>query len=179
MFTVEVTGGEAVIGTQTGTSARYFGHLTVPLRPSLPKFTVFDHWIVNGEKVTTPEITVSAADARNGAVRVELAVREEIPPLMFAEAYGSSERNGCVIANPTGETVNTEGFYLTNDPASPFLWALPEAKVGPGGTLAFAGRRGAGPGDLHMIRMGFNARQGRMLYLFDETGTALDWMAVS
>jgi hypothetical protein len=178
MFDVTVTGGAAVIGTQQGASSRYFAHLTVPLRPALPKFTVFDHWVVNGERIYEPEITVSVADARGGAVNVELVTREELPPLMFSDVYASSGRSGCALTNPNGHPVRTEGLYLSNDVNNLFLWALPEASVRPGGKLALAGRNGAGPGDLMLIQMGFTVRSGRMLFLSDREGNILDYIAV-
>jgi hypothetical protein len=178
MFTVEVTGGEAQIGTQTGTSSTYFSHMTIPVKPVLPKFTVFDHWLVNGSVVYTPEITVSANNANFGVVWIELVTREEFPALMFTEAYGSSARNGCTLYNPGDEVVDTDGFYITNDISNPFLWPLPSTSVRPGRTLEMAGRGSADATDIHKIRMGFNVREGRMLYLCDEEGNVLDTMVV-
>jgi len=179
MFTVEVTGDSAYIGTQIGTSSLYFDHLTIPLRPALQGYYVFDHWILNGEEIYTPEIFVSLEDAVDGVVRVELVTREELPVLMFKEAHGSSESNGCVLYNPGQEEVHTEGLYLTNDLENPFRWALPGARVAPGGTLEFAGRGSRDPDDLHKIRMGFNARSGRILFLCNADGEVISHIAVS
>jgi len=179
MFSVEVTGSDAYIGTQIGRSSRYFDHLTIPLRPVPPEYSVFDHWILNGTAIYTPEITVSLADAVNGVVRVELVTREEFPVLVFKEAYGSSAGNGCTLYNPGPEEVRTDGLYMTNDLANPYLWALPEARVAPGGILEFAGRGSRETSDLHKIKMGFNARSGRMLYLCNESGEVLSRMIVS
>jgi len=129
MFTVEVTGAEAYIGSQKGTSAMYFDHLVIPLKPVLPGYEVFDHWVVNGTVINTPEITVSIEDTVDGVVRVELITREELPLLIFNDAYGSSERNGCVLYNPGNEAVFTDGMYLTNNLENPFRWALPAARI--------------------------------------------------
>jgi hypothetical protein len=178
MFTVNVTGGEAVIGTQKGASSRYFAHMTIPLRPVLPKFTVFDHWIVNGVKSYEEEITVSIADARNGAVDAELVTREELPQLMFTNVYASSARAGCVLTNPTGLAVRTEGMFISNDPNNLFLWELPAATVAPEGTLQLAGRHGAGPGDLMFIQLGFPVRSGMVLILSDAEGNVIDHINV-
>jgi len=173
MFTVEVTGSPAFIGTQIGKSSRYFDHLIIPLRPALPEYSEFVHWVVNGKIIETPDITVSVADAIGGVVKIELVTREDMPLLIFKEAYGSSERNGCVIFNPGNETVRTDGLYMTNDMENPFRWALPGAAVEPGGIIEFAGRGSRGPDDLRKIRMGFNARHGHRLYLTDETGAVI------
>ena len=173
MFTVEVTGAEAYVGFLRSSGARYFDHLVIPLRPVLPENHVFDHWIVSGKRVDTPEITVSIADAVGGVVTVELILREELPLLMFNDAFGSSERNGCVLFNPGSEVVYTDGMYMTNDPTIPYLWALPDARVEPGGILEFAGRGSRAPEDLHSIRMGFNVRHGQRLFLCDENGEVI------
>jgi hypothetical protein len=178
MFDVAVEGGEAIIGTQKGVSSRYFSRLTVPLRPALPGNAVFDHWVVNGEKIYDEEITVSDADARLGTVRVELVSREIIPQLEFESAAASSARNGCVLVNNTPSAVRTAGMYLSNDPDNPFLWALPDANVRPGEKLEFAGKGSAGMGDLLRIQMGFAVRAGRVLYLSDAEGNLIDFIAV-
>jgi len=179
MFTVEVTGAEAYIGTQKGFSANYFSHLKIPLRPALPEHTVFDHWVVNGSVINKPEIEVSLADAVDGVVKVELVTRVELPVLMFGEAYGSSAQNGCTLYNPGEEEVHTGGLYMSNDISNPFLWAIPDARVEPGGILELAGKGSKDIGDLHKIRMGFNARRGQRLYLSDETGTVITHILVS
>jgi hypothetical protein len=178
MFTVTVTGGEAVIGSQKALSSRYFAHLTIPLRPALPKFTVFDHWLINGGRIYDEEVFVSAADARGGVVSAELVTREEIPPLIFGEAYASPERSGCVLVNTTGKTVRTAGLFLSNDPNNLSLWELPNARIAPGRSLRFAGRNGAGIGDLLSIQMGFSVRSGRVLILSDAGGRVLDHIIV-
>jgi len=178
MFTVEVTGANAYIGSQKGSFARYFDHLVIPLRPALTEHTVFDHWIINGEVIYTPEIFVSLADAVDDVVEVELFTRVELPMLIFVTAYGSSERNGCVLMNPGTETVFTDGLYMTNDMSNPFRWALPEARIEPGGMLEFAGRGSRASEDLHKVRMGFNARRGQKLYLCDAEGTVITHIQV-
>jgi hypothetical protein len=177
-FRINVTGGDAIIGTQRGTTAQYYSWLTVPVRPDLPKFTVFDHWLVNGERVNDFEIHVGAENAPDGVVDIRLITREEFPPLVFSDAYASSLRSGCILTNFTDQTIHTSGLFLSNDIDNLFLWELPDAAVRPGGALALASRNGAGSNDLLSIRMGFNVRSGRVLFLSDETGKILDYITV-
>jgi len=179
MFTVEVTGAEAYIGSQIGTSAKYFDHLTIPLKPVLSGYDVFDHWIINGLVINTQEITVSIEDTVDGVVRVELITREELPVLIFSEAYGSSERNGCVLYNPGDEAVYTDGMYITNSMENPFRWALPAARIEPGEKMEIAGRSSRATDDLHKIQMSFNARRGHILFLCDEDGVVITHTLVS
>jgi hypothetical protein len=149
------------------------------VKPSLPEFTAFDHWVVNGMVIYSPEITVSVSDAHDGIVRIELVTKEEFPLLIFTEAYGSSLRNGCVLYNPGEDVVSTEGLFITNDISNPFLWQLPPAEISPGGTLEMAGRGSTDASDLLKVRMGFNVREGRMLYLCDEDGNVLHTIIVT
>jgi hypothetical protein len=107
-------------------------------------------------------------------VDVKLVTREVLPPLMFGEVYASSLRSGCVLINPTSDTVRTEGLFLSNDPGNLLLWELPSAAVSPGGALQLAGRGGAGPGDMHHIQLGFNVRSGMVLILSDIDGNVID-----
>ncbi|MCL2080350.1 MAG: CotH kinase family protein [Oscillospiraceae bacterium] len=179
MFTVQVSGGDAVIGTQTAASSTYFAHLTIPVKPALSKYAVFDHWVLNGEIIYTDEITVSAADATNGIVSITLVTREETPTLSITQAYGSSSRNGAALQNASDTAIETTHLYFTDDLHNPFMWAMPLATVEPGGALEFAGRGSNDGQDIHRIRMGFNVREGRVLYLCGEEGSVLDWMVVN
>ena len=179
MFSISVTGADAIIGTQQGNWAKYFSHLTIPLRPVLTEFIEFDHWVVNGEIIYTPEIYVSEADAVDGTVNVILVTRESFPLLIFDEAYEHSSRNnGAVLYNPGSETVSTRGLYISNDRENPFRWPLPEARVEPGGILELVGSRSNTTDDLHKIRMSINVRQGRNLYLFNELGELITHITV-
>ena len=179
MFTVRVSGGDAVIGTQAAASSTYFAHLTIPVKPALSKYAVFDHWVLNGEIIYTDEITVSAADAIDGVVSITLVTREEAPTLSITQAYGSSSRNGAALQNASDTAIETTHLYFTDDLHNPFMWAMPLATVEPGGTLEFAGRGSNDALDIHRIRMGFNVREGRVLYLCGEDGSVLDWMVVN
>jgi len=178
-FIVSVTGGDAVIGTMVAASSKYFSHLEIPVRPALSGFTVFDHWIINGEAIYTPEITVTIADAQNNIVNIELVTKEEYPIFLIKEASETSESNGCAIYNPGNEAVRTDMLFLTNDLSDPFKWQIPAATVAPGESLEFAGRSSSHTSDLMKIRMGFNVRLGRTIYLVNESGELLHWMAVS
>jgi hypothetical protein len=84
-----------------------------------------------------------------------------------------------VLYNPGDEIVNTEGLFITYDLSNPFLWQLPPAVISPGGTLEMAGRGSMDSSDLLKLRMGFNVREGRMLYLCDEEGNVIDTIRVT
>jgi hypothetical protein len=176
LFNVEVSGGRAIIGTMEAKSSTYFEHLKVPVQAILDKHEVVDHWIVNGSIVYADELLVTRADAKSGTVSIELVTRIENPAFIFTSAYHIDDLNGCILFNPHDEYQHTDGFFLTNDMRDPFRWALPAANVAPGTSLDFAGRRSVNRTDLHKIRMGFNVRQNRVLFLVNSEGEILDWI---
>lgn len=178
MFQINISGGEAVIGTAKGTSARYFLPLSIPVSPVLPKFYVFDHWVVNGETIYEPNLVISADDCVSGEVNLELVTHYQPPALVFDRAYASSQGNGCVLRNITDKSSRTDGLYISDSADNPLRWALPSASVAPDGTLVMAGKGSSDANDLLNIQMGFNVKKNRVLYLSDENGVILDYIDV-
>jgi hypothetical protein len=178
MFTIEVINGEAVMNTLTGSKARYFNSLEIPVSPALPRFTAFDHWTVNGTVVYEPDLVLSEKDAVEGRVELALYTREVLPPLLFVDAYSERSANGCLLINPTDQTVSTQGLFLTDSPAHPFFWAIPDINVRPGEILELAGRGSTSPDDLLKVRMPFRVQSGSVLLLFDKDGNRLDSVIV-
>lgn len=178
MYNIEVTGGEAFLNTQKGTSARYFTSVNVPVSPALEKFEVFDYWIVNGKKVYERELSISGTDAVNGCVTLELAAHTELPVLAFYDAYSERSGNGCVLINLSEETASTEGLYISDSPYNPLLWELPSASVKSGKMLDIAGKGSSMADDLLKVMMPFRVKSGAALYLSDANGNILDYIIV-
>jgi len=174
MYTVKITGGEAIIGTQRGTSSRYFNHLVVPITPILPEFTAFDHWLLNGEPIYESDITVSLADAIDGYVSLELVTRPFIPPLVIADAFVTERGNGSSLLNPHDVSVRTTGLFLSNCPRNLHMWQLPAATVPTGAALELAGRRTGDFSHRFNIQMNFDIRDGQVIFLSDANGQILD-----
>jgi hypothetical protein len=173
MFDVRVTGGEAIIGTQRGVSSRYFAHLTIPVTPSLPEFTVFDHWVLNGERIFTEKIYVIAADATDGVVHLQLVTRREVPPLMIHEIVITPQGNGITLINVSENTLRTDTFYLSNTRDDLRRFRLPAATLAPGATLELAGRSSRIPGHFFRVQLDFNIRENRRVFLSDENGNII------
>ena len=174
MFDVNVSGGAAMLGTLVSDHSRYFTALTVPVRPALGKFEVFDHWMLNGKRIDTPEITVSVNDATDGTVSLELVTREELPALIISETY-TGKRNGCVLTNTTDQPVSTAGLFMSDTAENPWRWEIPAATVPAGGTLVLAGKGSSDAKDLLSIQMGFNVKIGGLLTLSGEGGAVWDY----
>lgn len=174
MYTVKINGGEAIIGTQQGVSSQHFNHLEVPVRPVVPKFYEFEYWILNGERIYDEEIMISVADAHNGVAELNLVKRYRMPPLKITEMYVLPLSNGVVLANLSGETVRTDGLYLSNNAADLLMYKIPLITVRAGGIIELAGRGSKDSNDFLRLRLGFNIRESSVLYLSDETGRVLD-----
>ncbi|MCL2456790.1 MAG: CotH kinase family protein [Defluviitaleaceae bacterium] len=174
LFTVRVTGGDAYIGTVPANSAQYFSHLTVPLRPFLSdSFTTFESWLVNGAFITTPTITVSAADAIDGVVEVHLVTRTDYPQLVIRAAHETPEESAIFLRNPSNEDIFVEGLFLSNDSERLQRFRIPRLLVPANDTLELAGENCPSVEGTPRVRLNFNIRTGRMIFLSDENGNVL------
>ncbi|MCL1845277.1 MAG: CotH kinase family protein [Defluviitaleaceae bacterium] len=172
MFNVTVTGYDAVIGTIQAESSRYFGHLRIPVTPVPMPNRVFDYWMLNGERIRNERIYVDASMATNGTVTLELAMRPAYPSLIIysaIEPYG----NGVVIKNISDETIRVADLFLSNRREELDRFRLPVATLPSGATLELAGRASQAPGDNFRVRKNFDVREGRRLFLSNESGDIL------
>lgn len=167
-FDVVVTGGEAIIGTVRANSARYFAHLTVPITPVLPENTAFSHWIVNNATIENYEIFVNANPGE--IIEIELVTRPYFPPLAITDMFVTAEGSGLALVNNSDAAIRTEGLFLSNRRHELDRFPLPAATLEPGDILEFAGREGRCPNVLFRVRMNFNLREGRRVFLSDENG---------
>ncbi|MCL2249043.1 MAG: CotH kinase family protein [Oscillospiraceae bacterium] len=166
---------QARIGTQIASSSRYFNHLTVPVTPILPRFTGFDHWLIDGERFYSETVFVSSANAgTDGVVELTLVTRQDFPPLVIAEAFEEPRRNGLTLVNHNNFTIHTEGLFLSNRRDDLQRWRIPSMSIPSGVRLELAGRGSRSAEDLFRIQMGFNVRVGGTFYLSDIHGNILD-----
>jgi hypothetical protein len=179
MFTIEVKNGAAMLNTQPGTRARYFNALTIPVSPILPKFSVFDHWLVNGTMVHEPDLLITVEDAVLYQVELELVTREEIPIFIFHGAYSGRNGNGCSLTNRRDYAVSTRGLFISDSPDLPFFWEMPDITVQPGEVLELIGRGGATADDLLKVQLPFRVQRGAELYLTNADGIVLDSIKVA
>ena len=178
MYTVQIIGGEAIIGTQRGTSSHYFNHLVVPISPVLPEFTSFDHWLLNGERIYTADINVSIADAIDGYVMLEIVTQPAIPPLVISDIYVTERGNGTVLLNPHDTSIRTTGLFLSNNFYNLHMWQLPAATVPAGEILELVGRQTSDFNHRFRIQMNFDIRNGQVLFLSNANGQILDRFTV-
>jgi hypothetical protein len=173
------TDGTAKINTLNGNEGQYFIENSVPIAPILEKGQVFDYWLVNGERRDGEELRVSFADAdANGAVYVQCVTREELPPLFFLATYDSDDICGFTMYNPTTATQSTRELYLSDDINNLKKWPFPRLNIRPGAVWEFVGSSSTSYDSLLKIGLNFNPRYGEVVFLSNEEGEVLDWMAV-
>jgi hypothetical protein len=174
------TDGTAKINTLNGNEGQYFIENRVPVYPILEKGQVFDHWLVNGERRDEEELRVSYADAdASGTVYVQCLAREEFPPLFFLDTYDSEDICGFTMYNPTEVTQNTRGLYLSDDLDDLQKWQFPNLNIRPGAVWEFVGSSSTSYDALLKVGLNFNPRYGEVVFLSNEEGDILDWMAVT
>jgi hypothetical protein len=178
MFDIVVQNGEAVLNTQVSSYNRYFNNINVPISPALPRFGIFDYWLVNGEQVDEPDLLLSGKDAVGGRVFLKMVYHTEPPALVFEYAYSDRMGNGCTLTNLTETAAVTKGLFLSDSPDNPLYWALPEVSVAPGKIMALAGKGSANVNDLLKVQMPFRVESGSVLLLSDSDGNVLDYITV-
>ncbi|MDR0220813.1 MAG: CotH kinase family protein [Lachnospiraceae bacterium] len=171
--------GTAKINTLNGNEGQYFIENSVPIKPILEKGQAFDFWLVNGERRDGEELRVSFADAdASGAVHVQCVARPELPPLFFLDAYDNGDLCGFTMYNPTATTQSLRGLYLSDDMHNLKKWPFPRLNVRPGAVWEFVGQNSTSYDSLLKIGLSFNPRYGEAVFLSNEEGEVLDWMAV-
>jgi hypothetical protein len=172
--------GNTKINTLNSPAGRYFIENRVPVTPVLEKWQVFDHWLVNGEEYYEEDLLISYQMAdEDGIVYVACITREELPPLAFLETYDNEEICGFTMYNPTDVTQSTRGLYLSDDIYNLKKWQFPNLNVRPGAVWEFVGDSSPSYDALLKIGLNFNPRYGEALFLSNEAGEILDWMAVT
>ncbi|MDR0219909.1 MAG: CotH kinase family protein, partial [Lachnospiraceae bacterium] len=174
------TDGTAKINTLNGNKGQYFIENSVHVTPILEKGQAFGYWLVNGEARYEEELRVSFADAdENGVVHVECVAREALPPLFFLAAYDSGDACGFTMYNPTAAIQSTRGLYLSDDIDNLKKWQFPDLNIRPGIVWEFVGQSSLSYDSLLKIGLNFNPRRGEVVFLSNEEGVVLDYMAVS
>jgi hypothetical protein len=171
--------GTAKINTLNGNEGQYFIENSVPVTPILARGQAFDYWLVNGERRGGEELRVSFADAdANGVVHVECVAREDLPPLFFLDTYDNDDLCGFTMYNPTDTVQSTRGLYLSDDIYNLKKWPFPSLNVRPGAVWEFVGQNSTSYDSLLKIGLNFNPRYGEAVFLSNEDGEVLDWLAI-
>ncbi len=156
----------------------YFVENPVTVVPELPPEKHFLRWEVNGSPREDEMLTLTAADAIDGDVRVRLVTRDAPVPLVFEQLFDHGATCGFSLRNRSNAAVSVEGLFLSDNPGKLRKYALPSMTVLPGEALAFVGKDARHASALGKLKLNFNPRRGERIFLRDREGRLLSSASV-
>lgn len=137
----------------------------------------FAYWLVNGIACRDPELLVSDALAKDGALTVRAVCRPvQEGVLLIREVSAQGFDDWFKVTNVGGSAVRLAGYYLSDDAAQPLQYQLPAITLAPGQTVTVNGRKNS-----HAIGdyiCNFNLKSGETLYLSDASGALVDRLVI-
>ena len=121
------------------------------------------HWLINGKKITSPEVTLDASFIQDGKITVELVTVPSIQEdgsLLISEVYTDDTKAWIELYNASAEDVDISQYRLANNiPARLINFQLPQQILAPGETFV------AGIDNTGVFRM----EQGKTVYLLKDS----------
>lgn len=140
----------------------YYGDYPMTLSSQCNSHKVFSHWLINGEKVTSPEVTLDASLIRDSRITVELVTvpdTEKESGLLISEVYADGSKAWIELYNASGDEIDISQYRLANNiPARLINFHLPQRMLTPGETFV-AGIDNTGA---------FQMEQGKTVYLLKD-----------
>ncbi len=153
-------------------SGTYIVGFGFTVRPVVEVGYRFEHWLVNGRKVTD-EVLKTDGNAGNLTVSAVVSKVEEMPLILLEISSAGSENDYVVLFNPNDHEVSTLGYMLSDREDRPGRLTLPSRKVGAGETLKIYGNNNIDFASLRQIVAPFNLKKGETL-LFSYRGELLE-----
>ena len=178
VFTVEVVGikGGQVKLNQLQTvgnsdeklTSEYFVENQVPLTITTRPGFIFKYWLINGEKVFEPEVSLSAAMAKNGKISVQpiVTATKEKQDLRINEIVDDGQNDWLEIYNPNREeTLFLSDYCLTDDERQLCLFMGAEVAVPPQSYMVLHGQKSQREEAWHQYIFNFNLKEGETVWL--------------
>ena len=141
----------------------YYGDYPMTLSPVCNSHKSFSHWLINGKKITSPEVTLDASFIQDGKITVELVTVPSIQEdgsLLISEVYTDDTKAWIELYNASAEDVDISQYRLANNiPARLINFQLPQQILAPGETFV------AGIDNTGVFRM----EQGKTVYLLKDS----------
>lgn len=132
----------------------------------------FDYWLVNGEKVYEPTITVNSGYAENGKVDVRIFTKpqtENLVPIITMADYETGA--DCIeITNPYDEDIRLKYYYISDSESNIYRQQLPGYVLKAGETIKFYCKNYSTLEALGGFSLGFNLKHGETLTIADKDG---------
>lgn len=135
----------------------------------------FSHWIVNGEVINTPELTITDEMITKGNMEIEVhVIPERMNHLMIFEYSSEGAEDYLVLYNPSKtEAISTYGYALSDTKNKLGKYTLPAKIIEPNGTLKVYCNNYSGFEKYHQLAVPFNLKEGETVYLSD-IGTVIE-----
>lgn len=136
----------------------YYGDYPMTLSASCNQYRKFSYWKINGEKITSPEVTLDASLIRDGKITVEL---ETVPTggvdgLIISEFCAEGADSWIELYNTSDHELDLSQYALSNKAPVRYLkFNLPQVTLAPGDVFV-AGIDNSGT---------FQLKAGNTLYL--------------
>lgn len=148
----------------------YYGDYPITLSASCNRFREFSCWKINGEAITSPEITLDASLIQSGRITVELetAPVNDEDALIISELYAGENDAWIELYNASDKELDLSRYTLSNKVPAHFLkFDLPKAALAPGEVFV-AGIDNTGA---------FQIEAGNILYL-SKDDLVIDYISV-
>lgn len=155
----------------------YYCGAAFPLTVQPEPGYAFAYWLVNGTACREPELLLSDALARDGALTVRAVCRRiQGGVLLLREVSARGFDDWFRLTNVGTAGVRLSEYYLSDNAAQPLQYQLPDITLAPGGSVTINGRKSA-----HAIGdyiCNFNLKSNETLYLSDASGARLDQLTI-
>jgi len=132
----------------------------------------FDYWLVNGTKRHDPVLKLSVSEGLEISVELYLKPRER-DTLIINRVYYAESNDWIELYNPTGQSISTRGYFLSDDATELSKTALKGYTIEPGESLLIVCKNNKSTGTLGRPTTSFYLRAGETLYLSDSQGTVV------
>lgn len=131
----------------------------------------FDHWEVNGNKVTDEKLTLDASmadESGNILIGLYLVKTGASGNVRIDELYTAGSGDWVKISNPASEAVNIKGWHLSDKADQPDRYTLPDMEIPAGGTAVVVFKNNNETTALMHHQTNFSMKTGETLYLYDK-----------
>ena len=161
-------------------STEYFKAFSVPVSVYSYSGYEFDHWEVNGEKITDKELVITSDMAVNGEVNIRAHSKKTASEdlLQITEIYTSGDADWIELYNPNDTVISTKDMYLSDDEAILNKWKIPTVNIQPGSVLTVVCKNNKDSSSLLKVQANFNLKAGEIVTLSDSSGKIIAKAAI-
>jgi hypothetical protein len=121
---------------------------------------------------------LTTRDVVNGVINVKLFTEEKPSPLILEAACDHNGVCGFSLRNVTDEAQSARDFYLSDKLDKPKKWSMTGINFSPGEVVNFVGKNYRHADTQLKLKVNFNIKRGKIVYLRDKSGVILSSIVV-